>query len=110
MGALCEQLRYLDSLSTTAAARLRIMTREGLEPRSEPGPGTNPPPELVEELRIADGAEARRLADEQARVFWEVTEWQLQKSSNPGSQKDDPMSREPGEQTSKTHRARLTKR
>lgn len=34
------------------------------------------PPELLVEIRTVHGADAERLAAEQARVLWEVIEWQ----------------------------------
>ncbi len=42
------------------------------------------PPELIVELLTVEGIEARRLAGEQARVLWEVTEWQVRNRSVPG--------------------------
>lgn len=39
------------------------------------------PPELVVDIRTVEGTEAQRLAAEQARVLWEVTEWQARNRS-----------------------------
>lgn len=39
------------------------------------------PPELVVEVRTVEGMEAQRLAAEQARVLWEVTQWQARNRS-----------------------------
>ncbi len=42
------------------------------------------PPEVVAELRVVRGAEGERLAEVQARVLWEVTEWQARNRSASG--------------------------
>jgi hypothetical protein len=42
------------------------------------------PPELVVEIRTLEGIEAQRLAAEQARVLWEVTQWQARNRSARG--------------------------
>ncbi|WP_040925793.1 hypothetical protein [Saccharomonospora marina] len=42
------------------------------------------PPELVAEIRTVEGIEAQRLAAEQARVLWEVTQWQARNKSAHG--------------------------
>lgn len=47
-------------------------------------PSPDDAPEMVFEIRVADGAEAERLRSEQARVLWEVTEWVAQKGSENG--------------------------
>ncbi|MFE0024135.1 hypothetical protein [Amycolatopsis sp. NPDC059021] len=39
------------------------------------------PPELIVEILTVDGIEGRRLAAEQARVLWEVTQWQARNRS-----------------------------
>lgn len=39
------------------------------------------PPELVVEILAVEGIEAQRLAAEQARLLWEVTEWQARNRS-----------------------------
>lgn len=39
------------------------------------------PPELVVELKTVEGNAAQRLAAEQVRVLWEVTQWQAQNKS-----------------------------
>ena len=39
------------------------------------------PPELVVEIRTVEGIEGQRLAAEQARVLWEVTQWQARNRS-----------------------------
>jgi hypothetical protein len=41
-------------------------------------------PELVGEVRTVDGVVGHQLAAEQARVLWEVTEWQAQNRCVPG--------------------------
>lgn len=41
-------------------------------------------PELVGEIRILDGADGERLALQQARVLWEVSQWWVQNNSKPG--------------------------
>lgn len=42
------------------------------------------PPELVVEICIVDGPEGERLAQQQARVLWEVTEWLARNNSEHG--------------------------
>lgn len=42
------------------------------------------PPEMVFEVRIAEGTEAAELRLEQARVLREVVEWIAQRRSGPG--------------------------
>lgn len=42
------------------------------------------PPEMVFDIRIADGAEAKRLRLEQPRVLREVIEWVAQRRSESG--------------------------
>lgn len=41
-------------------------------------------PEVVGEIRILDGAQGERLALQQARVLWEVSQWWVQNNSKPG--------------------------
>lgn len=41
-------------------------------------------PELVVEIRTLGGIAGQQLAAEQARVLWEVTEWQARSRSVPG--------------------------
>jgi hypothetical protein len=40
--------------------------------------------EVVGEIRILDGADGERLALQQARVLWEVSQWWVQNNSKPG--------------------------
>lgn len=42
------------------------------------------PPDVVVEVRTVDGEEGERLARQQARVFWEVTEWLVRNKSEHG--------------------------
>jgi hypothetical protein len=39
---------------------------------------------VVGEIRILDGADGERLALQQARVLWEVSQWWVQNNSKPG--------------------------
>lgn len=41
-------------------------------------------PDMVFEIRVADGSEAERLRLEQAQALWEVTAWLAQNSSASG--------------------------
>lgn len=41
-------------------------------------------PEMVFEIRVAQGADVERLGLEQARVMWEVTQWVAQRHSESG--------------------------
>lgn len=41
-------------------------------------------PEMVFEIRVADGADAELLGLEQAQVLWEVTQWVAQRHSETG--------------------------
>ncbi|SFP42460.1 hypothetical protein SAMN05421810_102544 [Amycolatopsis arida] len=59
------------------AERLRRNERSGRLVPDEP-------PDVVFEVRIAEGAEAERLRVEQARVLWEVMEWVAQRRSMHG--------------------------
>jgi hypothetical protein len=42
------------------------------------------PPELVVDIRTVAGIEGQRMGAEQARVLWEVTEWQARNRSEHG--------------------------
>lgn len=46
--------------------------------------GQAEPPEVVWEICILDGQEGQRLARQQARVLWEVTEWLARNKSKRG--------------------------
>ncbi|MGW4394877.1 hypothetical protein ACWEHA_06255 [Amycolatopsis nivea] len=46
--------------------------------------GLDEAPELIFDIRSADGAEAVRLRLEQAEVLWEVTQWQARNRSADG--------------------------
>jgi hypothetical protein len=41
-------------------------------------------PDLVADIRVVDGVEGQQLATQQARVLWEVTQWQVRNKSERG--------------------------
>ncbi|WP_227999122.1 hypothetical protein [Nocardia australiensis] len=45
-------------------------------------------PEAAIEIRIAEGADGERLADQQARILWEVTKWQLGQNNSDNGQEN----------------------
>lgn len=68
----------------------------GKQHRQERAPGqpdAHRPLDLVEEIRLTEGTEARRLHAEQARVLWEVVEWQLQRGSDRGPNAEEARER-----------------
>lgn len=46
-------------------------------------------PEADIEIRIAEGADSERLADQQPRTLWEVTKWQLGQNNSENGTKCD---------------------
>lgn len=64
------------------------MTARSHRHRDSSGQFTHDAPiELVAQIRTVDGPEAQAVAERQARVLWEITQWQVQNASEPGQEK-----------------------